>query len=400
MWNAAKQYLRKYRLPYYINILLKRRQVKNNYERLCQHYGTPSVLRDEDAIQRLSQDLFHYHLPLRNWPADAPTVRVLYVGTDWEQDSSGLLQGLRQVAAVELFEHSPGCYGQLWPRSTSENETVRDHNGRALLHQIDRLTASGRPPQVIVGQMWGKTMSWRALATARERGLAVVNIIMDDRHAFRGERLGDGTWGGLLGLIPFLSLACTDAPECVQWYTTEGCRALYLPEASAPDLFRPQAGPKPYGVCFVGANYGIRAEMVQALERAGIRVQVYGQGWPLGRIPGPEMSRLFAQSKIILGCGTILHCRDFMALKLRDFDGPMSGSLYMTHALPELASLFQPGLEMVTFRTEEEMVDRVQYYLGRDQEREAIAAAGRRRALQDHTWAQRFAVVLHSLLHG
>jgi spore maturation protein CgeB len=398
--TAAKNYLKRHRLPNLINVRIKSWQVKGHYEQLCRHYGTPSVLQEPETIRELSRSLFEAHRSLQQRPASAAPVRVLYVGTDWDQDNSGLLQGLRRVAEVTLLEQVPGSYGQRWPRSPEEYEAVREHNGRVLLEKIRNLSEAGTPPQIIIGQMCGKSMHWRALAAAREQGLAVVNIFMDDRHALKGERLSDGTWSGTQGLAPFLSLACTDAPECVPWYTAEGCRALYLPEASAPDVFRPRAGPKLYEVSFVGANYGIRTEMVQALEQAGTPVQVYGQGWPRGRIPGPEMTRLFAQSKIILGCGTILHCRDFMALKLRDFDGPMSGSLYLTHEVPELIPLFQPGREMVTFRNLPELVDRVQYYLGRDEEREALAAAGRRRAFKDHTWEQRFAVILNSLEHS
>jgi hypothetical protein len=250
------------------------------------------------------------------------------------------------------------------------------------------------PVHAVIGQMWGLSMDWRALETVKARGIAVVNIAMDDRHAFQGKRLIDGTWGGTLGLIPFLSLACTDAAECVRWYESEGCRALYFPEGSDPDLFRPFPDNKLYEVCFVGANYGIRAKMIQALEQEGIRVKVYGSGWPNGRLTTDHVPELFARSKIVLGCGTVGYSEELLALKLRDFDGPMSGSLYMTHATPDLEPLFSENQEIVTFRHLKEMVEKVRYYLTHDFEREKIAQAGRARAMKDHTWVKRFQCIM------
>ena len=49
----------------------------------------------------------------------------------------------------------------------------------------------------------------------------------------------------------------------------------------------------------------------------------------------------------------------------------------------------QPGKEVVAYRTAEECAEMVQYYLEHDKEREAIASAGQRRTLRDHTYYQR-----------
>ena len=72
----------------------------------------------------------------------------------------------------------------------------------------------------------------------------------------------------------------------------------------------------------------------------------------------------------MLGVGTIGHCRDFYALKLRDFDAPMAGSLYLTHDNPDLRSLFEVGRELATYRDATDCVEKVRHYLARDAERE------------------------------
>jgi spore maturation protein CgeB len=218
----------------------------------------------------------------------------------------------------------------------------------------------------------------------------IVNIAMDDRHQYWGCKV-NGKWGGTYGLIPHIDLALTAAPECVDWYLKEACPAIFFPEASDPEIFHPMpALAKIHDISFVGRRYGIREKIVFALRSAGIQVSAYGDGWENGFLKIEKVPRLFAQSRIILGIGTIGHCADFYALKMRDFDGPMSGSCYVTHDNADLRQLYDVGKEIVTYRTLDECVEKVSFYLKHETECEKIAQAGRRRAMIEHTWDKRF----------
>jgi hypothetical protein len=387
MIDGIKDWLRQIGAARAMNSWWKGRRTREQYIDLCAHYGSACVF-DETGLWPMSISEGANDVDEYTW---RPT--VLYVGADWDQDSAGLLQGLRQVADVFLFEGKPGRYGQLSSREHKDILSLRRRNGAALTTQFDRLSIA-RKVDLVIGQMWAFTMEPSALAAIRRRGARVVNIAMDDRHAFRGWTLENGEHAGTCGLAGVLDLACTAAPECVTWYEKEGCRAMFLPEGSDPSLFRPLETNKEIEVVFVGANYGIRQEMVTSLRRIGIAVEAFGTGWPNGRLSTDDMPRIFSSSKIVLGCGTVGHCKDFYALKLRDFDGPMSGSLYITHDNPDLRGLYDIGREIVTFNSTSEMVDKVVYYISHDAEREEIAAAGRTRAANAHTWAQRFRYLL------
>jgi len=212
---------------------------------------------------------------------------------------------------------------------------------------------------------------------------------MDDRHVFRGRKRKD-EWMGSLGLVNSLDLVLTTTPEACLWYTVEGCPAIYWPEASDPNLFYPMDTPKVYDVCFVGANEGIRQKIVRAIRKRGINVECYGNGWPNGRISTRDIPNLFASSKIVLGVGTIGYCTDFYSLKLRDFDAAISGSMYLTHANPDLELLFEIGKEIVCYKSPKECADKCVYYLSNEYERKAIAKAGLARCLREHTWKIRF----------
>jgi spore maturation protein CgeB len=65
------------------------------------------------------------------------------------------------------------------------------------------------------------------------------------------------------------------------------------------------------------------------------------------------------------------------------------GSLLLTDSKSNLAELFAPGEEVVTYVDADELVTKARYFLEHDDERRAIAAAGQRRTLSEHTYALR-----------
>ncbi|MBI3807278.1 MAG: glycosyltransferase [Nitrospirae bacterium] len=335
----------------------------------------------------------------------ASPVTVFFLGTDEMQDRSGILQALSRRGPLTYFTRADGSYGQNHPGPASVR---RRTNSERLLALFAELAVKEELPHLMIAQTWAGFVDPKVLREIRGRYRTfIVNIAMDDRHQYWGQRV-DGEWWGTYGLIPYLDLALTAAPECVEWYQKEGCPALFFPEASDPDIFRPIPElPKLHDVCFVGGCYGVREKIVRALRKAGIQVTAYGSGWDQGRLDTEEVPRLFAQSKIVLGVGTIGHCEDFYALKMRDFDGPMSGSCYVTHDNPDLRLVYKVGEEIATYCSVDDCIDKVRWYLSHEDERERVAQAGRVRALADHTWEKRFDDLfdvlrkdLNSLGHG
>jgi spore maturation protein CgeB len=107
-----------------------------------------------------------------------------------------------------------------------------------------------------------------------------------------------------------------------------------------------------------------------------------------------EMIQLYSRSKINLGfstCGETHQTGErIMQIRLRDFEVPMSGGFYMVEYMEELEEFFEIGKEIVCYADPSDLADKIKYYLGHDQEREAIRRAGRDRCLRDHTWQKRF----------
>ncbi len=393
----SKTRLKRVAIVYAIVARVKAFTTSRRYESLRKHYWNIArrqrlVYTEEYIRGVIRKRLADRELNIQ--PKKQGGFRVFWVGANHSQDCSGILQGLRKFGKVLLFEGRPGKYGIIRPNDVYA-KTVRYENAKNLISQVENALQDG-PIDMILGQFWPRAIDPDALHALRRRGMVIVNLAMDDRHAFKGQRR-KGQYYGTFGLIGSVDLACTAARECCLWYLLEGCPSIYLPEASDPEFFKPLSVQKKYDVCFVGAQYGIRKKIVKAIESAGIEVTCYGKNWPKGFIASEDIPRLFSESRIVLGVGTIGHCNNFYSLKMRDFDGPMSGSLYVTHHNPDLEELYDIGNEIVTYKTPEECASKIVYYLNHPSELAEISMKGQRAAQCNHTWEKRFEKIFRVL---
>lgn len=120
-----------------------------------------------------------------------------------------------------------------------------------------------------------------------------------------------------------------------------------------------------------------------------------------GFVPGVALPAFFRDSAINLGftrmVGDHPERPGTNQVKLRDFEVPLAGGFYLVEEAPEYDELFRPGAEVETWSTPGELLDKIRYYLANESERKAIADAGRRRALAEHTWAHRFQMLFNEL---
>jgi hypothetical protein len=96
---------------------------------------------------------------------------------------------------------------------------------------------------------------------------------------------------------------------------------------------------------------------------------------------------LLAQSKLTLNFH--INAAEAAASNVRMYEATGMGACLVTDWKPNLDDIFDPDHEVVSYRTPEEASEKVAYLLDHDSERNAIATAGQRRTLQDHTLKQR-----------
>jgi spore maturation protein CgeB len=119
------------------------------------------------------------------------------------------------------------------------------------------------------------------------------------------------------------------------------------------------------------------------------------QPWMRPAVFGLEMFRTLQNSKLTWNCHIDVSPRS--ASNMRLFEATGVGTCLVTDWKENLHTLFAPDTEVVTYRSTEECIEKVQWLLAHPDQRHAIAQAGQARTLRDHTFAQR-AVQLDHLI--
>jgi len=156
----------------------------------------------------------------------------------------------------------------------------------------------------------------------------------------------------------------------------------WLPLACDPGIHAKVDTPKTYDVAFIGNLFpGERERLVKLLRERFPNSFV-------GRRYFREMARVYSQAKIVFN-------RSLRGdLNMRVFEALASGSLLVTDAACGLADLFKDGEHLVTYRDDGELVEKIEYYLAHEEQRERLAAQGMREALRRHTYLLRMRRIL------
>jgi spore maturation protein CgeB len=159
-----------------------------------------------------------------------------------------------------------------------------------------------------------------------------------------------------------------------------------------------------------------RLDALKALLSAGVRLRLFGPAtgyrghdWhgplsrntemrslmPVREVWDADYTRALAASRIAL-CFFSKRNRD--RYTRRCFEIPATGTLLLSEYSTEMSSLFREGTEADFFRTTDELVDKVRYYLAHPAARDAVAARGLERVHRDgHDVDSRMRRMLHEL---
>ena len=102
---------------------------------------------------------------------------------------------------------------------------------------------------------------------------------------------------------------------------------------------------------------------------------------------GVEMFQQLHDTKVALN--SHIDISPLSASNIRLFEATGVGACLLTDNKSNLSTLFEPDREVVAFSSAEECAEKVRYLLEHESERKAIAQAGQRRTLRDHTFKQR-----------
>jgi spore maturation protein CgeB len=196
-------------------------------------------------------------------------------------------------------------------------------------------------------------------------------------------------------------LVLSSFPHFVEQFRRDGLCSEYFNLGFEPRLLeRLQRGPQ-HGVVFVGGLSNDHAERIRFLERiaSSQRVDVWGYGFDSlsensvlrqfhhGELWALDMYDVLYNAKIALNLHINVAGR--YANNMRLYEATGVGTLLITDSKDNLATLFEPGKEVVAYHSTEEAFELIDYYLGHEAERKAIAQAGQARTLREHTYRHR-----------
>lgn len=238
---------------------------------------------------------------------------------------------------------------------------------------------------VIDCHLSGHSTTPKHLEEIKKLGILMINEGLDDERKFISRRGKDGFKRGNKDICKYFDLSLTTSKSAIVKYLVEGGKPIYKDYAGNEKIYKNFNLQKEYDVSFIGANYGIRSEYIRYLEKNGINVYTKGSGWENGFADDDEMIEIFCKSKIVLGFSTVGKNDDIYILKGRDFEVPLTGSMYITGYHEELKEYFDLGKDIETYKTKEELLEKIKYYLKNDLEREKISKEGYLKCLNNYT---------------
>ncbi|MBR9705315.1 glycosyltransferase [Candidatus Pacearchaeota archaeon] len=146
------------------------------------------------------------------------------------------------------------------------------------------------------------------------------------------------------------------------------------------DCYYPVKTKKIYDVSFFGIPEYDREEYIRYLMKNKIKVDIFGRNWhdkpeflPYyhGNLPFEEFIKAMSQSKITLNFSKNRFGK--IHFKGRIFEAASCNAFQLVEYTPTYAEFFKEGSEVIMFKTKEELLKQVKYYLKNEKERKIIA---------------------------
>jgi len=176
-------------------------------------------------------------------------------------------------------------------------------------------------------------------------------------------------------------------------YLPECCNPMWHKTASVTDEERVK-----YGCDLVAAGtlHYYRARMLERFDDYDLKVWGYNApAWLKTSVRGrymnhyvtcDEKAKAYSTAKILLN--TMFYA-EIEGVNCTLFEAAGCGAFQIADWKPSLPELFEPEREIVTFRTHQELKDKVDYYLAHPEERREIADRAHARAHREHTYEAR-----------
>lgn len=191
---------------------------------------------------------------------------------------------------------------------------------------------------------------------------------------------------------------CANKSTVKAYFKKNGIDSFLVTEGVNTAIFHPgqKNTKKEIDVVFVGALTPQRHKYISFLRKNGINVVCYGVGWENEPIYLEKLAEKYRKSKIVLNFN-----RGDSGFSDRVLLSMASGSLIISEYCRDLERFFQKKIHLDWFKTNEEMLQIVRFYLNNDNETQKITQSGNKFVLNNFTWDQKMKEILqHVNIHN
>lgn len=169
-------------------------------------------------------------------------------------------------------------------------------------------------------------------------------------------------------------------PQPNQYYKEFKIRNIFYTIGKNLDNYKPLNLKKKYDVTFIGTPKADRCELVRFLLKNNIKIDLFGWGWHNypefkeiyhGPLDPKDLIKIVNESKINLCFSKNMFGEPHTVGRVFEFGA--CNSFILVDYVPIYDRFFKEGREIVMFRNEEELKNKVDYYLKNEKEREKIA---------------------------
>lgn len=177
-----------------------------------------------------------------------------------------------------------------------------------------------------------------------------------------------------------------------------------LLQCTDPDVFYPERNMDISDeILFVGVTRGVYRKIIKDILKTDYDVSIYGMGWEEFIdekyvkdyfIPNEELHKYYSSCKILLNDHwNDMIDEDFPSNRL--FDALSCGTFVISDNIPSANDLFEGSI--VTYNDENDLKEKINYYLTHEDERIKIAKKGQKIVLENHTFDHRIKKILSVL---
>ena len=239
-------------------------------------------------------------------------------------------------------------------------EYIINNGPSATEHKIKKIIEKKKIDLVILPNMYFE-IGVLLLNFLCKKGVKIVVTFFDDTLRF------EDTTRYYIGLCNFI--VTHESKYSLELYKNVNYKAYFFPNYPSIKFYEKLLGNKNNlninlsEVCFVGANISDRSEYIYKLKQEGVKISVFGKGWPNGELSQKDMVQVYKNSKISLNFSKTYSDKNLKQLKGRAFEIILAGGFLLTEHNDELLDYFEIGKEIDSFSNVEECKEKIKFYL-------------------------------------